>query len=108
MLNDCAAAALVHDADLQDRLPAADDVPALRLRVSVGGASAGSEAFAALLAGAAAPAPATVQEEDVAAIMYTSGTTGNPKGALYSHRSTILHSYASTMPDSRMYLPVRQ
>jgi fatty-acyl-CoA synthase len=25
---------------------------------------------------------------------YTSGTTGNPKGALYSHRSTVLHAYA--------------
>lgn len=91
ILNDCAAAALVHDADLHDRLPPADDVPALRLRVSVGGASAGSEAFAAVLAGAAAPTPATVQEEDVAVIMYTSGTTGNPKGAALTHLS-IAHS----------------
>jgi acyl-CoA synthetase (AMP-forming)/AMP-acid ligase II len=33
-------------------------------------------------------------------ICYTSGTTGNPKGAVYSHRSTILHAYASTMPDA--------
>jgi len=31
---------------------------------------------------------------------YTSGTTGNPKAALYSHRSTILHAYASALPDS--------
>ena len=33
-------------------------------------------------------------------ICYTSGTTGNPKGAVYSHRSTILHAYASAMPDA--------
>jgi fatty-acyl-CoA synthase len=30
---------------------------------------------------------------------YTSGTTGNPKAALYSHKSTILHAYAAALPD---------
>ncbi|MER0237259.1 long-chain-fatty-acid--CoA ligase [Fulvimarina sp. MAC8] len=39
-------------------------------------------------------------EETAAALCYTSGTTGNPKGVLYSHRSTILHAYASVMPDA--------
>ena len=39
-------------------------------------------------------------ENSASSLCYTSGTTGNPKGALYSHRSTILHSYASLMPDS--------
>jgi len=39
-------------------------------------------------------------ENSASSLCYTSGTTGNPKGALYSHRSTILHSYASTMPDA--------
>ncbi len=34
------------------------------------------------------------------ALCYTSGTTGRPKGALYSHRSTILHAYASALPGS--------
>lgn len=30
----------------------------------------------------------------------SSGTTGDPKGVLYSHRSTVLHSYAAALPDS--------
>ena len=39
-------------------------------------------------------------ENTASSLCYTSGTTGNPKGALYSHRSTVLHSYASAMPDA--------
>ncbi len=40
-------------------------------------------------------------DENVASSMcYTSGTTGNPKAALYSHRSTILHAWAGAMPDA--------
>jgi fatty-acyl-CoA synthase len=39
-------------------------------------------------------------ENSASSLCYTSGTTGNPKGALYSHRSTVLHSYASAMPDA--------
>ena len=40
-----------------------------------------------------------LDENAASALCYTSGTTGNPKGVLYSHRSTILHSYATAMPD---------
>ncbi|HEX2530880.1 MAG TPA: 3-(methylthio)propionyl-CoA ligase [Burkholderiaceae bacterium] len=39
-------------------------------------------------------------ENSASSLCYTSGTTGNPKGALYSHRSTVLHSYASALPDA--------
>ena len=39
-------------------------------------------------------------ERSAAALCYTSGTTGNPKGALYSHRSTLLHAYGAALPDS--------
>lgn len=38
-------------------------------------------------------------ERDPAMLCYTSGTTGNPKGVLYEHRSTILHAISETMPD---------
>jgi fatty-acyl-CoA synthase len=39
-------------------------------------------------------------ERTASSLCYTSGTTGNPKGVLYSHRSTVLHSYAACMVDS--------
>ncbi len=41
----------------------------------------------------------TFDENSASSMCYTSGTTGNPKGVLYSHRSTVLHSYAAAMPD---------
>ncbi|HET7403762.1 MAG TPA: AMP-binding protein, partial [Usitatibacter sp.] len=40
-----------------------------------------------------------LDENRASSLCYTSGTTGNPKGALYSHRSTVLHSFASCTPD---------
>jgi fatty-acyl-CoA synthase len=41
-----------------------------------------------------------IDERQAAALCYTSGTTGNPKGVLYSHRSISLHSTASLMTDA--------
>ncbi len=39
-------------------------------------------------------------ERTAAALCYTSGTTGNPKGVLYSHRSTVLHAFGISLPDA--------
>jgi acyl-CoA synthetase (AMP-forming)/AMP-acid ligase II len=39
-------------------------------------------------------------ENTASSLCYTSGTTGHPKGALYSHRSTMLHTYAAALPDA--------
>jgi acyl-CoA synthetase (AMP-forming)/AMP-acid ligase II len=53
-----------------------------------------------------------LDEDHASSLCYTSGTTGNPKGALYSHRSTVLHSLAACLPDafglgaSEVVLPV--
>ena len=39
-------------------------------------------------------------ENSASSMCYTSGTTGNPKAALYSHRSTLLHAFAGALPDA--------
>ncbi len=43
---------------------------------------------------------ASLDENAPAALCYTSGTTGNPKGVLYSHRSTMLHAWCACMADT--------
>jgi fatty-acyl-CoA synthase len=39
-------------------------------------------------------------ENTASSMCYTSGTTGNPKAALYSHRSTLLHAFGAALPDA--------
>jgi acyl-CoA synthetase (AMP-forming)/AMP-acid ligase II len=41
-----------------------------------------------------------LDERSASFLCYTSGTTGNPKGALYTHRSTVLHAYGAALPDA--------
>lgn len=41
-----------------------------------------------------------LDENSAAALCYTSGTTGKPKGVLYSHRSTVLHALSAGLPDA--------
>jgi len=44
-----------------------------------------------------------LDENTAAGLCYTSGTTGNPKGVLFSHRSSVLHAYAISLPDCSDY-----
>jgi long-chain acyl-CoA synthetase len=88
VLTDCGAKLLIHEATHADRIPDARDVPDLTHRISVD--DAGNSQFAALLDHAPAT-PAAVDEEDTAMILYTSGTTGKPKGAMLAH-CNVIHS----------------
>jgi fatty-acyl-CoA synthase len=40
-----------------------------------------------------------LDEWTASGLCYTSGTTGNPKGVLYAHRSTVIHAYGASLPD---------
>src|SRR4029077_1710548 len=41
-----------------------------------------------------------LHEDQAAAMCYTSGTTGRPKGVLYSHRAVVLHSFGQGLVDT--------
>lgn len=77
------------------------DTTALEEAIAKGARQAAVSRYDDLLAAAAPGAPwVEVDERSAAAMCYTSGTTGNPKGVVYSHRSTVLHSMAEGSANS--------
>jgi long-chain acyl-CoA synthetase len=90
VLTDCGAKLLIHEAALAGRVPDAQDIPDLAFRIAVDDDPRLSR-FSEFVDNAPAAAPVEVGEEDTAMILYTSGTTGKPKGAMLAH-CTIIHS----------------
>ena len=90
VLSDCGAKLLLHEASLAERLPDPAEVPELVHRIAVDDHPPRS-GFAALADHSPLTEPIAVAEEDTAMILYTSGTTGRPKGAMLAH-CNIIHS----------------
>jgi fatty-acyl-CoA synthase len=97
----------VDDSLVQLLEPVASKVDCVEKYVVIGDGDTGSLSpvvrYEELLADASPLDPSeypSVSERAAAAMCYTSGTTGNPKGVLYSHRSSVLHSMATGLVDS--------
>jgi acyl-CoA synthetase (AMP-forming)/AMP-acid ligase II len=91
VLNHCSASVLISDAVLRDRWPTPGETPALKHRVLVGVPPDHALSFDRLMAQAPLAECVPVEEDRVAVIMYTSGTTGFPKGAMLTHLN-VVHS----------------
>ena len=64
-----------------------------------GETTAGTLDYESLIAGGAPMQWPALDEHRAAAMCYTSGTTGRPKGVVYSHRALVLHSLVAALPD---------
>ncbi len=91
VLNHSGAVALVYEVDLYEEIPERETLPDLRHRFSVGGPAPDAARYETLLEPGEAPDVIAPLEDDPFCILYTSGTTGRPKGAILTHYG-VLHS----------------
>ena len=91
VLGHSGAVAIVYEAELHDQIPDPALLSDLRLQFSVGGAIPGATPYETLLQSGGSPPELTVHEDEPYCILYTSGTTGRPKGAVLTNYS-VIHS----------------
>ena len=91
ILSDCAAAVVVTTADQFDKVSGQEGARGVRCWLLVDGTREGTVPFADALSPGPVSAPAPAAPGDVAVLLYTSGTTGFPKGAMISHRNTLFN-----------------
>ena len=88
ILGNCGPKVLIYDTGLAAKVPLVTDVASIEHCIVHGRDSGNALRFDTLLSGGVV-SPAGISEEDVATILYTSGTTGRPKGAMLTHFSIV-------------------
>ncbi|MBI4528573.1 MAG: long-chain fatty acid--CoA ligase [Deltaproteobacteria bacterium] len=115
ILNDSGARALITASHLREQLPETGRVPSLQAVVAVDGEAPGLISLQDLLSGSisAMASKVSLEPHEEAAILYTSGTTGAPKGVLLTHGNVVSNVYATNHhtrmePNDRLmcYLPL--
>ncbi len=116
ILNDCGAKALITASALLEQVPEKGAIPGVSAVVCVGEPErSGTMRFVDLLSDSSysVPRKANLEPDDGAALLYTSGTTGKPKGVLLTHGNLISNIYATNhhtgmTPNDRLicYLPL--